>query len=197
MRLITALRLATATGTLWAGAAWSGAVTCLPSDQRVATLDDAVECRTVISTNLNSSDDINALFGTSYSWSNQGELTGAGTNLRLTVQTDSWGTDVTGTWEIDESFWQTYSRAVITMHVGHGGGNPDAFAWLITPGETSGNFTYERIAGTGGGLSNLFLFGSGPALRSGDPTPMPEPGTAALIGLGLVASWAARRRTTR
>ena len=55
------------------------------------------------------------------------------------------------------------------MHVGKGGGNPDAFAWLITPGETSGTFSYERIAGTGGGLSNLFLWGSGDAAPSLNP----------------------------
>ena len=111
-----------------------------------------------------------------------------GFNDLLTVTADSWGVDVEGRWYIAASFWSTYSRAVITMHVGNGGGNPDAFAWLITPGKLAGDFSYERIAGTGGGLDNLFLFGSG------DPAPVPEPGTLALLGFGLAGLGLTRRR---
>lgn len=173
---------------LWSGFASAGAITCEPDDQRVATLSDAISCETANSINLNDGDDIKALFGTSYDWYKEGELTGVGSNDLFEVDADSWGVDVTGTWYIDASFWTMYSNAVITMHVGQGGGNPDAFAWLITPGETSGSFSYERVSGTGGGLSNMFLFGSG------TPREVPEPQLAFLLLMGLASMFAARRR---
>ncbi len=169
----------------------AGVITCEPDDQRVATLSDAIECRTQNSINLNDSDDLNALFGTDYDWVKEGELTAEGLNDLFSVDTDSWGIDVTGTWSIDESFWNTYGRAIITMHVGQGGGNPDAFAWLITPGETSGSFSYERVAGKGGGLSNMFLFGSGtPDVK------LPEPNVSLLLVIGLFSMFFARRSSS-
>lgn len=169
----------------------AGVITCEPDDQRVATLSDAIECRTQNSINLNDSDDLNALFGTDYDWVKEGELTAEGLNDLFSVDTDSWGIDVTGTWSIDESFWNTYGRAIITMHVGQGGGNPDAFAWVITPGETSGYFSYERVAGKGGGLSNMFLFGSGtPDVK------LLEPNVSLLLMIGLLSIFFARRSSS-
>lgn len=174
-----------------ASAASAGLITCMPDDQRVASLDDAIECRTQNSINLNDSNDLNSLFGTNYNWIKEGELTAEGNNDLFSVDTDSWGTDVMGTWYIDDSFWDTYGRAIITMHVGEGGGNPDAFAWLITPGETSGYFSYERVAGKGGGLSNMFLFGSGtPDIK------VPEPHIGLLLLIGVMSIYFARRRVS-
>ncbi|WP_331346451.1 hypothetical protein [Cellvibrio sp. UBA7661] len=174
-----------------ASAANAGLITCEPSDQRIATLGDAIECRTQNDINLNDADDLNALFGTNYAWIKEGELTAEGSNDLFSVDTDSWGTDVTGTWTIDSSFWNVYSRAVITMHVGHGGGNPDAFAWVITPDQTSGSFTYERVSGKGGGLSNMFLFGSGsPNIK------LPESNIGMLLMIGLLSIFFARRRVS-
>ncbi|HTF96384.1 MAG TPA: PEP-CTERM sorting domain-containing protein [Cellvibrio sp.] len=176
---------------VWVSSTSAGVITCLPDDQRVATLSDAIECRTQNSINLNDSDDLNALFGTNYEWMKEGELTAEGSNDLFTLDTDSWGTDVMGTWAIDESFWSNYGSAIITMHVGQGGGDPDAFAWLITPGETFGYFSYERVDGKGGGLSNMFLFGSGePQLR------LPEPNIALLLALGLMSVFFVRRRVS-
>lgn len=178
--------------TCWCGSfALAGEITCLPDNQRVATLSDAIECKTLNSVNLNSPAQIDALYDDlGDPWVKEGELTGSGTNDLFTIAADSWGVDVEGQWYIADSFWDTYSRAVITMHVGNGGGNPDAFAWLITPGETSGDFSYERISGTGGGLSNLFLFGSGtPMLK------VAEPNIVFLLLMGFFSLFAARRRS--
>lgn len=169
--------------------AFASLITCLPDNQRVASLSDAIECKTLNSVNLNSPAQIDALYDDlGDPWVKEGELTGAGTNDLFTVTADSWGVDVEGQWYIADSFWYTYSRAVITMHVGHGGGNPDAFAWLITPGETSGYFSYQRISGTGGGLSNLFLFGSGGPLLI-----VSESNIALLLLMGLCSLVISRR----
>jgi hypothetical protein len=174
---------------LWAGCVSAGTITCLPDDQRVATLSDAAQCKTLNSVNLSSPAQIDALFDDlGDPWIQEGVLNDVGSNDLLTVTADSWGVDVDGSWYLDPSFWRTYSRAVITLHVGQGGGNPDAFAWLITPGTEAGLFSYTRIAGTGGGLGNLSLFGSG------EPLFVAEPGTLALLGLGLAGLGLSRRR---
>lgn len=173
----------------------AGEITCMPDDQRVATLSDAIECKTLNSVNLNSSAQIDALYDDlGDPWVKEGELTGAGSNDLFTVTADSWGVDVEGNWYIASSFWQTYGRAVITMHVGQGGGNPDAFAWLITPGQLTGYFSYERISGTGGGLSNLFLFGSGDPVYV-DPRSVSESSIAFLLLIGLCSLVISRRRS--
>ena len=54
--------LAAAFGLLWAGCLSAGEITCSPDNQRVATLGDAVECKTLNSVNLNSPAQIDALF---------------------------------------------------------------------------------------------------------------------------------------
>lgn len=173
----------------WCSYSSAGEIQCEPSDQRVAILSDAVECNTANSINLNTSADLNTLFSVNYTWVKEGELTGAGSNDLFSVTSNGWGTDVDGNWFIDSSFWTLYSTAVITMHVGEGGGNPDAFAWIITPGETSGYFSYHRVDGKGGGLSNLFLFGTGvPEIR------VPEANQLLLLFLGLATILLARRR---
>lgn len=176
----------------WASVAVATPVTCLPMNERVATLDSAVECKTGNDENINTPAEVSSLFGGS--WVKEGELTGNGTNdlFSVVLTTGSWGqSNVAGTWTLDDSFWTVYGLAVITMHVGHGNGNPDYFAWSLTQGATSGTFEYRDLDGRGGGLSNLFLFGSG----TPDPrTVVSESGLNALLVIGLLAMFFVRRR---
>jgi hypothetical protein len=132
---------------------------------------------------------INTLFPEPTPWLKQGDVnasTAGGINQYLTVTLDSgmtWGTGPTsGSWAIDPTFFSVFGSAAISMHAGNGGGDPDVFAWLITPGTTSGHWRYVRSAGGGGGLSNLTLWGNG------TPNNVPEAGsTVILLVLGFLA----------
>ena len=173
----------------------------------MATLDSATSCTTANGLIINNSASLNGVLGTSYAWVLEGTLspeagtTGSLTDdlLTITLLTGSWGhSPVTGTWAIDPSFWNplNYTIAAITMHAGEGNGDPDAFAWLITPGATSGTFSYEDLDGTGGGLSNFRLFGTEPrTTTNGTPTTtntVPEPNHALLMVVGMLSVLALR-----
>lgn len=117
-------------------------------------------------------------------WLKEGELTSPGSNDLFTVELTSgtWGIGPTyGTWAIDSSFWSTYGRAVISMHVGNGAGNPDWYLWEVKTNETAGTFFYHRHAGNGGGMSNLFLWGSGTPQRT------PDAGSTLVLVGGLLS----------
>lgn len=181
---------------LWSALASAGAVTCQPSNERVATLDDAMLCvtRNGPGANINSGAELDTLIDDlGDPWVKEGEVkSNQNTNDLLSIVFDqgySWGnSDIKATWYIDASFWTMYSRGVITMHVGEGQGNPDAFAWELTSGETSDRLVYEDLDGRGGGISNLFLFGSG------TPSIVVEPNISLLLFMGLVSIFAVRRR---
>lgn len=127
--------------------------------------------------------------------------------LKITV------TQTGGTWQIvDTDFWtKDFTSAVIAMHVGGGSVNgtpvchdeirgkkvvsvcstpkidlPVNFEWLVTPKTMSGTWTYSN-AGTGGGLSNWTLWGSGnpPVVKVIEPSPLLLLGFG-LLGLGLI-----------
>ena len=177
----------------WVSTAAALEITCEPSNERVASLDSAILCKTGNDENIHSPEQVSDLFGGT--WFKEGELTANGTNdlFSVSLTSGNWGeNNVEGTWTIDSQFWTVYGIAAITMHVGHGKGNPDFFAWLVTPGKSSGTFAYQDLDGKGGGISNLFLFGSGA------PTPtnilLPESGMGMLFLLGLMAVFLSRRR---
>jgi hypothetical protein len=139
--------------------------------------------------------DIAAEFGLG-TWELEGKIAGAnGTNESLTVAllTGAWGgQSASGTWGIAPGFWTTYGNAVITLHAGNGGGEPDHFSFLVEPGESSGTWTYQVNSGTGGGFSNLRLFGNGePEFQ----TNVSDNGsTLILLGLGVACIGFLRRK---
>ncbi len=177
----------------------AASITCLPDNERVATLSSATICGTG-NGELNSGAGVNAALGTGFAWTKEGQISpggGTGSNsddlLTITLLTGSWGgnTGITGTWNIAPSFWNTYGMAAITMHVGNGSGSPDHFVWLIEQGQTSGTFSYSDLDGRGGGLSNNFLFGAGTPVTTGTsttglPVDVPEPGIGLLSAAGLM-----------
>lgn len=129
-------------------------------------------------------------------WVKRGEVvssTSGGLNdiFKVTLTSGSWGgSPVSGTWEItDANFWSTYNSGAISLHVG-GGSFKDynAYIWLLTPNLLQGTFSIQNGINNGGGLSNLFLYGS-PEGSNPPPTTVPDSGTtlvllgAALLGL--------------
>ena len=169
-------------------------ITCSddPTDERHATLDSADDCW--IGLGNPSSGDLQG-HAPGDAWLDVGRIEGESESLDAangflmwTFGTGAWGGgDFTGTWSIDPEFWNIYSEAIITIHVGHGNGGPDYFAFLITPGDISGTLAYSMCGTcTGGGFSNMVLWGRGVAV--------PEPGTLALFGVGLLILGFVRRR---
>jgi hypothetical protein len=182
----------------------AAAITC-GGAQRTATLDPSTACST--GTGNATAAIVNATMPFSgldplatNEWSEVGQETSAGASVPamfdVSLTSGTWGsTPVTGTWTIASSFWTTYGNAAISMHVGNGGGDPDHWIWAIEQGATSGTFSYAKLTGTGGGLSNLKLYGAGdPVVVDPPVTPVSEPSILGLMGLGMIGLGLSRRR---
>lgn len=176
--------------------------------QRLFTIDPAASCSTGQG-NPNNADILGYYPGAA--WVKLGDITGGGDNsafLSANLTSGAWGSSAAGgDWTLSLAFWQQYGDAVISMHAGNG--TPEHAAFLLTDLTTSGTFNYQNSQ-RGGGFSNFILWGRGPAICTsptqpgcGDPgddddddddTDLPEPGTLALLGLGLMGLRVSRRR---
>ncbi|GGY83405.1 hypothetical protein GCM10011613_30370 [Cellvibrio zantedeschiae] len=138
---------------------------------RSASVSSADACTAQTLGSTAKADDLKGITGSN--WTMVSGLSSNGTNGWFNVSSSSWnGSSASGTWTINDLFWDNFTSALITMHVG--GGQKDAvdnFEWLITPDSASGTFSYLRSSGKGGGLSNIKLWGTGTVLK--DPVVQP------------------------
>ncbi len=96
-------------------------------------------------------------------------------------------TNGTGTWSFDSSMWDSYANLAIGFKFGTGNRPDEWFVYSLQDLVSSGNWQFFNMGGRGGGLSHLVLYANGERT-------VPEPGTLALLGLGLAGMGFATRR---
>ena len=100
-----------------------------------------------------------------------------------------------GNWSLWSEIWSHFDKLYLGFHFGEGSGNPDSFVVELADGTTSGRWVFNAIAPDSlNGLSNIYLFSNGPCTGDCDGRDVPEPGTLALLGAGLVGLSLIRRR---
>jgi hypothetical protein len=95
------------------------------------------------------------------------------------LQTTNTTSQSTGTFSIDSNLWNSWNDILIGFKFGTGNKPDEWFVYTLNNLVSSGDWSFINIGGTGGGLSHIQLYGSG-------PTNVPEPGTLSLLGAGFI-----------
>ena len=137
---------------------------------------------------------INALDPTASDWA-QVERDSSASNAAgglLTTNASFAGLPSGRAWSLSSSFWNTYGAAVIALRADPDDGEKKWVGFQLQAGSTSGTFSITGPSGSD--LSALVLFGRGAQGAEKVPASVREPGTLALLGLGLVGLVFGRRR---
>jgi hypothetical protein len=93
-----------------------------------------------------------------------------------------------GTFSLSAGFWDAWNEIAIGFKFGTGNQPDEWFVYMLNPLINAGDWDFVNKFGKGGGLSHVQIYGRGKR------TEVPEPGTLALLGLGLVGMIGMRRR---
>lgn len=94
----------------------------------------------------------------------------------------------TGTFSFDSALWNSWSDIAIGFKFGTGNNPDEWFVYSLNSSVSSGAWSFVGAYAQGGGLSHVTLYGSERT------TQVPEPGTLALFGAGLLGMGLLRRR---